>query len=165
MTLQKASVLLRCVEARRISPGQLAVALGRDKGKITRYIDSLESRRLLVREIDQRDRRFSILKPTAMGKRVAQELALVFDNIRKELFAGILESDLRRLSHTLPRLHKNAVQIGTRRRKSQLRERYRIGSYRMRSQGKEISQPQVAAEALKHASNGGAANTVAVEFV
>ena len=39
MTVQEASVLLRCVEARRITPGQLAVALGRDKGKITRFVD------------------------------------------------------------------------------------------------------------------------------
>ena len=36
MTLQEASVLLRCAEAKRITPGQLATALGRDKGKITR---------------------------------------------------------------------------------------------------------------------------------
>jgi DNA-binding MarR family transcriptional regulator len=91
MTMQKVSVLLRCVEARRISPGQLAVARGRDKGKMTRYIDSLQSRRLLVREINQRDRCSSILKPTAKGKRAAQELTSVFDDIRKELFAGILE--------------------------------------------------------------------------
>ena len=42
MTVQEASVLLRCVEARNITPGQLAVGLGRDKGMITRFIDRLE---------------------------------------------------------------------------------------------------------------------------
>src|SRR6266480_3223839 len=48
MTVQEASVLLRCVEARRITPGQLAVALGRDKGKVTRFVHRLESSRLLA---------------------------------------------------------------------------------------------------------------------
>src|SRR5437660_3145872 len=72
MTVQEASVLLRCVEARRITPGQLAVALGRDKGKVTRFVHRLESSRLLARDIDPRDRRFSILKPTAKGKEVAR---------------------------------------------------------------------------------------------
>jgi DNA-binding MarR family transcriptional regulator len=165
MSGQEARVLIRCVESRRISPGKLAVALGRDKGKMTRYIDRLESRHLLIREIDQRDRRFSILKPTAKGKQVARDLASIFDNIRKELFTGILESDVRRLSQTLARLHKNAIRIGARRRKSHLRVRRRIGSHRVKSQGKEISQPQAAADALTHSPNGHAANTVAVEFV
>ena len=120
MTVQEASVLLRCVEALRITPGQLAIALGRDKGKITRFVDRLESSRLLRRDIDRRDRRFSILKPTAKGKRVARDLASVFDNIRKELFVGMLESDVRRLGKVLPQLHKNALQIGSERYKSKV---------------------------------------------
>src|ERR1700688_555377 len=89
MTMQEANVLLRCVEARRISPVQLAIALGRDKGKITRFVDRLESSRLLTRDIDPRDRRFSILKPTAKGKQVARGLGSLFDSIREELFVGI----------------------------------------------------------------------------
>jgi DNA-binding MarR family transcriptional regulator len=85
MTVQEASVLARCVEARKVTPGQLAVALGRDRGNRTRFIDRLEASRFLPRDIDRRDRRFSILKPTAKGKRLARELTSVFDSIRKEL--------------------------------------------------------------------------------
>src|SRR6202158_4660745 len=127
MTVQEASVLLRCVEARRITPGQLAIALGRDKGKITRFVDRLESSRLLTRDIDRRDRRFSILKPTARGKQVARALASVFDSIRKELFVGILESDVLRLGKMLPQLHENAVQIGKKRGDREGRRKRRIG--------------------------------------
>src|ERR1700687_2550580 len=43
MTLQEASVLLRCVQAGKVTPGRLAAVLGRDKGKITRFIDRLEA--------------------------------------------------------------------------------------------------------------------------
>jgi DNA-binding MarR family transcriptional regulator len=163
MTVQEASVLLRCVEARRITPGQLAIALARDKGKITRFIDRLESSRLLTRDIDRRDRRFSILKPTAKGKRVARDLTTVFDNIRKELFVGMLESDVRRLGKMLPHLHKNAVRIGSRQKCDAVRGRRRIGSHRMKTEGQQRSQPQIAADILTPPRNGHAANKLPTE--
>jgi DNA-binding MarR family transcriptional regulator len=142
MTVQEASVLLRCVEARRITPGQLAIALGRDKSKITRFIDRLESSRLLTRDIDPRDRRFSILKPTAKGKRVARGLGSLFDSIREELFVGVLESDVLRLGKMLPQLHKNAVRIGSRQKCDAARRRRQIGSHGMKAEGPQTSQPQ-----------------------
>ena len=46
MTAQEASVLMRCVEAGKSSPGRLAILLGRDKGIITRFVDGLEARSL-----------------------------------------------------------------------------------------------------------------------
>jgi MarR family transcriptional regulator for hemolysin len=114
MTVQEASVLVHCVEAGKITPGQLAVQLGRDKGMITRFINRLVLGGLLARDINQHDRRFADLKPTAKGKRVAQDLASVFYKVRKELFVGMLESDVRRLSKVLAQLHKNAGDIGSR---------------------------------------------------
>src|SRR4249919_3421993 len=56
MTVQEASVLLRCVEARSVTPGQLAVGLGRDKGMITRFINRLEVSRLIGRHTNPHDR-------------------------------------------------------------------------------------------------------------
>jgi DNA-binding MarR family transcriptional regulator len=148
MTAQEASVLLRCVEARRITPGQLAMALGRDKGKITRFVDRLESSRLVTREIGRYDRRFSILKPTAKGKQVARDLASIFDGIREELFAGILEGDVIRLGELLPQLYKNAASIGSQQKCEAVRERRRIGIRGMKAKGLETSSPQIAADIL-----------------
>ena len=159
MTVQEANVLLRCVEARRITPGQLAIALGRDKGKITRFVDRLESSHLVTRDIGRRDRRFSILKPTARGKKVARGLASVFESIRKELFAGILESDVLRLGEVLPQLHKNAVRIGSRQRCDPVRERTRIGRPGVKTEGLQTSQPQIAGDILTPSPNRHAAKT------
>ena len=162
MTVQEASVLLRCVEARRITPGQLAISLGRDRGKITRFVDRLESSRLLTRDIDPCDRRFSILKPTAKGKQVARALESVFDSIRKELFLGILESDVRRLGKMLPQLHKNAVHVGLRHEGEVVRRLKRIGSHGMKMEGPMTSKPQIAADVLTPSPNGDATNTVPI---
>jgi DNA-binding MarR family transcriptional regulator len=163
MTVQEASVLLRCVETPRTTPGLLAVALGRDKGKITRFIDRLESSRLLTRHIDQRDRRVSILKPTAKGKRIARDLASVFDNIRKELFLGMLESDVRRLGKTLPQLHKNAIRIGSRQKCDAARGRRRIGSQGMKTEPSQTGQTGLPGHILTSSAHEHAANTVPIE--
>lgn len=129
MTLQEASVLLRCVQAQKITPGKLALILGRNKGKITRFIDRLESGHLITREVYLLDRRCSVLKPTGKGKRLARSLTSVFERIRKELFVGILERDVRRLGHILPQLYKNATKIGSRRNHHPVRQRRRIGTH------------------------------------
>ena len=42
MTAQEAAVLVHCTEERETSAGKLAKAMGRDKGKITRFVDRLE---------------------------------------------------------------------------------------------------------------------------
>jgi DNA-binding MarR family transcriptional regulator len=127
ITAQEASVLLHCVEAQRVTPGQLAITLGRDKGAITRFVDRLELNRLLTRKIDSHDRRFSVLKSTAKGKRVARDLESVFDSIRKELFVGVLESEVGRLAKMLQQLQRNAAQIGKKHGDWEGRRRRRIG--------------------------------------
>jgi MarR family transcriptional regulator for hemolysin len=146
MTVQQANVLLRCVEARRITPGQLAVGLGRDKGMITRFIDRLEFSRLITRDMHPRDRRFSILKPTAKGKQVARDLAYVFDEIRKELFVGLLEDDIRRLSRIMVQLHRNAVGIGSAQKCDQVRQRKRIGRHETKAEIPQSSHALLPAE-------------------
>jgi DNA-binding MarR family transcriptional regulator len=149
MTVQEASVLLRCVEARSITPGQLAVGLGRDKGMITRFIKRLERSSLLARDINQRDRRFADLKPTAKGKRVARELAAVFYQVRRELFIGISESDVQRLSNMLARLHRNAGDIGSQQNCTAVRRRRRIGVHGVKAASTLSSQPPLVAEILQ----------------
>ena len=141
-TVQEASVLLRCVEARRITPGKLSVSLGRHKGKITRFVDRLEAGGLITRDIRRRDRRFSVLEATAKGKRVARDLARVFETIRKELFVGIPENDVRRLSQMLSELHKNAMRVGVRQKGDTVGRRRRIGTCGMKKESTRILKTQ-----------------------
>lgn len=158
MTLQEASALLRCVQAGKMTPGSLAAVLGRDKGKITRFIDRLEGSRLVTREIDRRDRRFSVIKPTGKGKQVARDLAYVFDRVRKELFLGIQERDVRRLSQMLPQLHENAKQIGSRKERRGATRR-RIGTRRKAAKELQTNQPLVAEQLLVPSTSGDAAHS------
>jgi len=64
LTAQEAAVLLRCVDAEKMFAGKLAKEIDRDKGKITRFIDRLESSGFVRRESDARDHRVLSIKPT-----------------------------------------------------------------------------------------------------
>jgi DNA-binding MarR family transcriptional regulator len=139
LTVQEATLLLRCAEMQRITPGKLAAIVGRDKGKVTRVIDRLESGGLVTREMYARDRRYSILRATRKGKLLARELACVFDSIRTELFLGIPASDVFQLGAMLPQLHKNASNITSGQKSDPVRRRRRIGTQRAKAQGPHMS--------------------------
>jgi DNA-binding MarR family transcriptional regulator len=111
MTVQEASILLRCVELRSTTAGRLAVVLERDKGAMTRHLNRLLKSNLIVREVNQDDRRSSILRPTAEGNRVARDLLIVFGGIRKELYAGIGKDDVDLVIRTLTKVHRNAADM------------------------------------------------------
>src|SRR5271169_3053272 len=55
MTAQEAAVLVHCAEEGDISAGKIAKAMGRDKAKITRFVDRLEASGFLSRKSDPRD--------------------------------------------------------------------------------------------------------------
>jgi DNA-binding MarR family transcriptional regulator len=117
MTLQEASVLLHCVKARRITHGNLAIAIGRDAGKVTRFIRRLEAKRLVIQDGDRRDRRLSIIRPTAKGRTLAENLASALEGIREDLFASIEERDVHHAGQVLRKLYQNSVQIDSRKQK------------------------------------------------
>ena len=142
LTMQEATLLLRCVETQRTTPGKLAAIVGRDKGKVTRIIDVLESSGLVTREVDARDRRHSIIRATSKGKHLARILAHVVDNIRTELFLGIREKDVLQFGAMLAQLHKNANNITSRQESAPARRRRRIGTQRAKAQGPHTRVPE-----------------------
>ena len=154
LTVQEATLLLRCAEMQRITPGKLAAIVGRDKGKVTRVIDRLESSGLVTREMYARDRRYSILRATRKGKLLARELAYVFDSIRTELFLGIPASDVFQLGAMLPQLHKNASNINSGQKSDPVRRRRRIGIHRSTAKGPHTSEPGPTEHVLRLSHKG-----------
>lgn len=111
MTAQEAAVLLHCVDEGETSAGKLARRMGRDKGKITRFVDRLEVGGFLSRRSDLRDHRSLVLKATPRGRRTAPKLRALFEEMRKIFFHGVLNADLDRLENVLTQLHANAERL------------------------------------------------------
>jgi DNA-binding MarR family transcriptional regulator len=112
VTFQEALVLLRCSNSCGMTPGRLANALARDKGKITRFVDRLEARGLVARKLNPADRRFTLVKPTKFGKRTARRLAFVLEKALEDIFSGITDEELQGAQRALPKLLRNAVALG-----------------------------------------------------
>ncbi len=111
MTAQEAAVLLHCAEEGETSAGKLARAMGRDKGKITRFVDRLEISGFLSRKSDPRDHRLLIIKATSKGRRVVPHLKLRFEQVRSQFFEGVLNVDIDKLETVLSQLHANAERL------------------------------------------------------
>src|SRR5271168_4623067 len=111
MTAQEAAVLMHCAEEGETSAGKLARAMGRDKGKITRFVDRLETSGFLTRRNDPRDHRLLIIKATSRGRRVVPQLKLRFEEVRSQFFEGVLNVDIDKLETVLSQLHANAERL------------------------------------------------------
>ena len=111
MTAQEAAVLVHCAEEGETSAGKLAKAMGRDKGKITRFVDRLEASGFLKRRSDPRDHRLFIIKATSKGRRVVPHLKTRFEEVRSQFFEGVLNVDIDKLETLLSQLHANAERL------------------------------------------------------
>jgi len=111
MTAQEAAVLLHCVEEGETSAGKLAQRMGRDKAKITRFVDRLKAGGFVSRRNDLRDHRLLVLKATRRGRRAAPQLRALFEEMRSAFFHGVLNADLDRLESVLTQLHANAERL------------------------------------------------------
>ena len=111
MTAQEAAVLVHCAEEGETSAGKLAATMGRDKGKITRFVDRLEASGFLTRKSDPRDHRLSIIKATNRGRRVVPHLKMRFEEVRSQFFEGVLNVDIDKLETVLSQLHANAERL------------------------------------------------------
>jgi DNA-binding MarR family transcriptional regulator len=108
LTMQEARVLHRCVETHGMNAGRLANSLGKDKGQISRIVDSLVAAGLVSRDVDRRDRRCSVIVPTGKGEKKAEELGHMLRNVRKRIFSGLDGADLIPLENVLSKLQANA---------------------------------------------------------
>ena len=111
LTSQEAAVVVHCAESKDVSAGKLAQAMGRDKGKITRFVDRLEARGFVRRVANSRDHRLLIIRPTVRGQRAVPELKRTFEQIREEILAGVQSEDLIRVGSVLTALHENAGRL------------------------------------------------------
>jgi DNA-binding MarR family transcriptional regulator len=141
VTFQEAAVLLHVVQNSWVTPGRLATALGRDKGKITRFVDRLVVRGLVVREPNPPDLRIKRIMPTPEGKLIARRVASLFERVQKELFVDVRLGDLRHAENTLPLLYNNAVRLGKKGNRTAAMARLKAIAEKMRQRNAEAARP------------------------
>lgn len=85
----------------------LADVVHKDKTSITRIVDCMERRDLVVRVHDRLDRRQNLIYLTNKGKRLQEELIQIARRISVEAYQGVAPEDLDIVRRVLTTLHDN----------------------------------------------------------
>ena len=116
ITSQQASLarLLRAWKRKnKPSPFQIAARLGTDGAGMTRLIDRLEAKGVVVRHVGGADRRLITIELTATGIAIAKKAAPTFQSVNRQLLEGFTEHEVELLTTMLRRLGDNARSLST----------------------------------------------------
>jgi DNA-binding MarR family transcriptional regulator len=107
LTLQQASLLIRCVHHRGASLQQLMPHLGTDNAGVSRLVDRLEAAGFVERTRGS-DRRAVALQATQAGMALAPKLEEVFSGVHRRLVAGLSGAEVATAHDLLRRILGNA---------------------------------------------------------
>ena len=93
------------------SPFQIAARLGTDGAGVTRLIDRLEAKGVVVRQVGSGDRRLISIELTATGLAIAKKAAPTFQSVNRQLLEGFTEREVEHLTDMLRRLGDNARRL------------------------------------------------------
>jgi len=112
VTAQQAALLLHASGGSR-SPSQLMAVLGTDTAGMTKLLDRLEGKGLLVRQRHPDDRRAVVIELTERGKGLIPRIPPVFGRVTRQLLAGFTAEEIARLTAMLQRMLDNLHPGGT----------------------------------------------------
>ncbi len=87
---------------------EIAARLGTDGAGMTRLIDRLEAKGVVIRRPMAGDRRFITIELTETGKAIAGRAAPQLEQLNRQLLAGFTETEVEQLTSLLKRLRENA---------------------------------------------------------
>jgi len=117
VTVEHLMIMKLLFDSDGISQQQLADYFSKDKGSITRIINNMESRNLVVRIPDRSDKRIKLIYLTPFGKKHKLELFEIIHAFHEELVEDIPQKDLKLclgvLDRILAKLILNTVDTAT----------------------------------------------------
>jgi DNA-binding MarR family transcriptional regulator len=94
------------------SPFQIAARLGTDGAGMTRLIDRLQAKGVVVRHAGIGDRRSISIELTANGLAIANKATPTFQTVNRQLLEGFTNHEVEHLADMLRRLGDNARRMG-----------------------------------------------------
>jgi DNA-binding MarR family transcriptional regulator len=108
ITATQASIIFMLASGRSFVAADLAREYGIDASAVTRLVNRLEKRGLLVRERSNADRRMVKLALTAQGIVVAEEIPEIFTHVLDVLLTRFTPEEIGFLKSMLRRIMKNS---------------------------------------------------------
>lgn len=109
ITAQQAGVLMITRLHEGCGVSELAEKLDADTAGMTRLVDRLEAKGLVVRKPSTGDRRMVVVRLTREGEELTPELISAFRRTHERLLAGIPDADVERLRDLMRRVRENSA--------------------------------------------------------
>ena len=108
ITATQASIIFMLASGRSLVSADLAREYGIDASAVTRLVNRLEKRGLLVRERSNADRRMVKLALSAQGIEVAEQIPAIFTHVLEVLLTRFTHEEIGFLKSMLRRIMKNS---------------------------------------------------------
>ena len=109
VTSEQWAVLVQILDDDGLNQQEIACKVGKDKASITRLVDGLEKRNLVVRISDKNDRRNKLIYLTKEGKSVKNQLTKIAEDSLQNMQQNIDETDLGICKDVLRKVFENCV--------------------------------------------------------
>lgn len=110
VTSQQAAILITCFRGQAETPMTFAKILDIDCSAVTRLLDRLEAKGLLVRRCDPSDRRCQVVELTESGCNLAPKLIPASQSVTRKFLKGIPGAEAGQFRKTLMKMLRNADQ-------------------------------------------------------
>ena len=110
-TLQMWRVLAALRERNASRMGDLSATTSIDVSTLTRLVDSMEKKKLVVRRADPADARAIVLHATAAGQRLTRRILPIAERYEKLALRGFSVREAEQLKAALRRLYANARKL------------------------------------------------------
>lgn len=102
-------IVLLCLEDEMKPQSFLTVLTERDKGSLTRLVQSLEKKKYIKREVSQEDSRVNEVEITEEGKRVLNQTKPLMSELLQRLEIGIDEQEKQVALKVIQQIQDNAM--------------------------------------------------------
>lgn len=109
VTTEQWSVLAHLCEESGISQKELAVRVSKDQTNVTRILDQLQRKGLIVRMANPEDRRSFLPSVTPEGRRAYEKIAPMEEQVMTQVTAGLDPEEVAKLKDLLRRIADNAA--------------------------------------------------------
>lgn len=101
------AILQQLYETDGLAQIELAKILEKDRPNVTRILDVMEKKQLVVRKSDPNDRRKYLIYLTDKGRDMKESIAPISISVREKAFQHISDTDLKKLRSLMIQIEKN----------------------------------------------------------
>ena len=97
-------ILREMFEQQETTPSHIATLTGLTRGAVSKLIDRLLEKKLVLREISQTDRRYQSIRLTSKAVQLVPQLAKLADRNDHEFFSGLSTAEQKELTRLLQKV-------------------------------------------------------------